>query len=408
MSIRSRRLITVCIGGGLSLILAGLVPFLLPTQVSFAQDTPPATAEPSAPGDTASVTEEAPIAATPTLVEAGAGQHTVSAVQPTGDNGYCAVCHNQPWRAVTLTDGYVLNLYASPSIIANSVHGTSSMQGPLGCLDCHTEDAFPHSGPTPNDSRSYALEAVQMCSRCHQEAAAELEHGLHEQAIMTGNTDAAVCTDCHGAHDIQPAANHPQLVAGVCGDCHSSSLDEWRSSPHVDIGPLGCATCHSPHSQELRVGDSNTLCINCHTAPANIYVHQQHIDTEYAVECIDCHMHRDPNIQTTLVGVSPTGHTMMMDTRPCNTCHEELELTGTWDELTRRVDSQLISERDALQAQVSELQAQIATAPAEAPAPNNVQLLQGLILGLGAAITFFLIFGPRLARGNGKRDDDQS
>ena len=36
MSIRSRRLITICIGGGLSLILAGLVPFLLPAQVSFA------------------------------------------------------------------------------------------------------------------------------------------------------------------------------------------------------------------------------------------------------------------------------------------------------------------------------------------------------------------------------------
>jgi predicted CXXCH cytochrome family protein len=332
--------------------------------------------------------------------------------QPTGDNGYCAVCHNQPWRAVTLTDGSVLNLYASPDIIRNSVHGDQSSVGPLGCLDCHGENAFPHDGPTPNDARTYALQAVQMCTRCHTAQALELATGRHEQAIAAGDLNAAVCTDCHGAHDVTPASNQPQLVAGVCGDCHTSTLDEWRSSAHVEIGPLGCGTCHSPHSQQLRATDTDALCLNCHKAPSEIYAHTQHINSPADVKCVDCHMFRVENTQQpVLVSLMPTGHSMTMNTQPCNTCHEELEVTGRWAELTRSVEQQIMNERDALEKKVMEPESELSSAEsAGAQAGTSgisfIQLIQGLIIGQGLGITAAVILIPRFVRGSKRRETE--
>jgi hypothetical protein len=391
-----RHLILFCVGIGITLIAAGLVPFIFTARVSFAQPE---------------ATEETSPAATPEI--APETTRTSSAVQPTGDNSYCAVCHDQPWRAVTLADGFVLNLYAPVDVIANSVHGDSNPAGALGCIDCHGENAFPHNGPTPADSRTYTLQSVSMCTNCHIEEADELAHGRHEQAITAGNTRAAVCTDCHGAHAIQPSANEPQLVAGVCGDCHISTVQEWRSSPHVEIGPLGCATCHSPHSQLLRVGNVTELCENCHNPTHDptiddIFVHEQHLNSDYEVTCADCHMFRTSGLQVSLVGAGPTGHTMKVDTVPCNTCHEELEESGVWDQLTRQVDETLVEQRDTLQAEVNELQTQLQereTAPEQSP--SFVQLIQGLIIGLGVGITVAIVLIQRWNRGRNNHDGEQ-
>jgi hypothetical protein len=395
-----RSLIIFSFGIGITLIAAGLFPFFSQVSVSFAQ--PEATAE-AAPA----VTPENALETAPETTQ------TNAAVEPTGDNSYCAVCHDQPWRAVTLADGFVFNLYVPVEAIANSVHGEGSAEGQLGCIDCHGENTFPHDGPTPADSRTYTLQSVSMCTNCHTVEADELEHGLHEQAIAAGNLGAAVCTDCHGAHDIQPSANEPQLVAGVCGDCHTSTVEEWRSSPHVDIGPLGCATCHSPHSQELRVSGVTELCENCHNPTTDptiggIFIHAQHLESEIEVTCADCHMFRSPSLQVSLVGLGPTGHTMAVDTVPCNTCHEELEVSGVWTDLTQRVDDTLLAERDALQTEVNALQTQLQereTTPEQSL--SYVQLIQGLIIGLGVGVTAAAVLILRLSRGRKDNDGEQ-
>ena len=60
---------------------------------------------------------------------------------------------------MTLADGSVLNLYVPPALIADSAHGTNSSQ-PLGCIDCHGEDIFPHSGQSPASARAYRIEVA--------------------------------------------------------------------------------------------------------------------------------------------------------------------------------------------------------------------------------------------------------
>lgn len=333
------------------------------------------------------------------------------AIEPTGDNGYCTICHNQPLRTLRLEDGSLLNLYVNPEMIVGSVHGPRDGSPGLGCLDCHGEDAFPHSEPPPQDGRVYTLDAVEMCTTCHVTQAEDLSMGLHAQAIDNGNLEAAVCTDCHGAHHIQSAENHPQLVAGVCGDCHETTLEEWQISPHADIGPLGCASCHDYHAQTLRAGDTSTeLCLNCHNEMEPIYIHDTHPIEEGTVVCADCHMYTgdDDTSPVSTLEMDSTGHTMMLDSRPCTSCHEQLAADGALvstapdeadeadetDEIADVVEPEemILTEGEDTTVAVDEVEA--------TPAENSVFILQGLLVGLGLGITFTIVFVTRSQRRN--------
>lgn len=383
------------IGVGLTLIAAGLSPFLI-ADVARAQDAPP----------TDVTTPDAPLGVpTDTAVDLGASNLSSevtlpSGVEVTGSNSYCLVCHNQPWKSITFEDGSIQNLYVDPDTVAASVHGADSSTGTLGCVDCHGADAFPHNQPTPTDGREYTLGSVTICATCHEDAVQDLEMGLHEEAIRAGNREAAVCTDCHGAHDVRPIVEQPDLIAGVCGECHETTLVEWQGSAHVDIEPLGCVTCHSQHSQRLRVGATpDELCMNCHKQDEveTIFVHNQHLPSEADVTCVDCHMYTGEHdgAQAVPISTAPlsTGHSMLMDPTPCNTCHEALVASGEW--------AQLVADREVVASvpeTVETLPIPEAVATEEAAAGvGSIQLFQGLILGLGFGVTFAAVF---IARGN--------
>lgn len=372
-----RRLIIFLTGLGLTLIMAGLVPLVA------AQD---ATAVPPAE------TQEAP-----------AQSESAPAITPTGDNGYCAVCHDVPWRTITLADGETLNLFVSEDLLAGSVHGINNPDGALGCVDCHGQDAFPHSGPTPTDGRTYSIAAVQMCESCHSEQHTDLQQGLHAKAIAEGNLEAAVCTDCHGAHDVQRVAAQSGLVAGVCGDCHKATLTEWRASPHVDIGPLGCANCHSPHTQTLRVGETgDDMCINCHKIMEEQWVHTEHLNVAEPVNCTSCHMYTPASdaVEGEAISVAnwqemPTGHSMVVESVACSTCHEELVASGEW----QRIADANATAPETTTGEPTVEGGALVEGEAEATDVNYVPLFQGLILGLGLGITVAAVF---IARGNPK------
>lgn len=390
-----RSWIIALVGIGITLIAAGLTPLW----IAHAQEaTPEAT-----PEIVLEATAEAEIGALVTP-EVGDLYDTEPLPEVTGNNSYCLICHSQPWQSVTLGDGTIHNLYVDPVTVAESVHGTSSPTGTLGCTDCHGADAFPHNNPTPADGRAYAIYAVALCGRCHQEEVDSLRDGLHEQAIISGNTEAAVCTDCHGAHNVQPVVEEPELIAGVCGDCHENTLAEWRVSGHNEIGPLGCATCHSPHSQQIRVGNSSDeLCINCHDDTEEKFVHTQHRGQgDAAVECVDCHMYTGaPDRQLVLTSAEfsvfdqVTGHTMLMSATPCTTCHEELVSTGQWDQLI--AERVVVVAPTALPPELAPEGDELDTAMSQSSETSYVPLIQGLILGLGFGVTFAAIF---IARGN--------
>ncbi len=208
-------------------------------------------------------------------IQAQDGGDSDSPIQPTGDNGYCLLCHSQEGRTSTLTDGTTLDLYVSPEILANSVHGESNPDGALGCIDCHGENAFPHTD-TPQSTRELAIESAQICIQCHTDQSEALQDGVHAEGLERGNQRAAVCTDCHGAHDVQPIVDHPAFTAETCGTCHTVVFSEYSESVHGqallvegDTNVPTCTTCHGVHGIDRPTNAqfrnrSPELCAECH------------------------------------------------------------------------------------------------------------------------------------------------
>jgi len=360
-------------------VLTASLGFALAVVQAQDSDTPVATDEPAAMAENTAATE----------------------IVPTGDNSYCTVCHSQPLRTIRLDDGTLLNLFVSSEMVTASVHGPTEDQPGLGCIDCHGEDSFPHNSPVPTSGRAYTLENVNLCVGCHAEQDETHAMGLHAQAINDGNLEAAVCTDCHGAHHIQSAEFQPELVAGVCGDCHENTLAEWQISAHADIGPLGCASCHDHHAQTLRVGETTTdLCVNCHEDMPEVYAHETHLIGENTVMCEECHMyvpHNDDDIA--LTSMETTGHTMLLDSVPCTTCHEQLAESGEWSEIiSTRFDIPAAPAEETIEEEAH------STAPASSGS-NTYFIIQGLLVGLGLGLTFAIVF---VTRANNTNPQEQS
>ena len=78
-----------------------------------------------------------------------------------------------------------------------SVHGTEK----IACVDCHTNiTGFPHPQVTASSPRDFSLELYPTCQQCHAEQYQKALDSVHQTAFAAGNTNAAVCTDCHNPH----------------------------------------------------------------------------------------------------------------------------------------------------------------------------------------------------------------
>lgn len=242
-----RRFFIFCIGAGLALILIGIWPD--PSSEAVFQHP---------------------------VVEAQDGGDTSTAGQPTGNNSYCAVCHSEEAKTLQLADGTSLNLHVTPDMIAGSVHGSNNPAGALGCVDCHGENAFPHTDSPPGSKRQFTIQAAQLCADCHTEQTQAQADSVHAHGLEIGNLRAATCVDCHGAHDVQPISDHPEVAAQTCGTCHTSIFEEYQASIHGeallvngDTNAPTCITCHGVHG----INDPTTaqfrnrspeLCADCH------------------------------------------------------------------------------------------------------------------------------------------------
>jgi predicted CXXCH cytochrome family protein len=253
-----------------------------------------------------------------------ASEALVSAQQ--GDNASCVGCHTTEGLNVTLPSGEVLPLTMDLPAYQGSVHG----QAGLACVACHTNiSGYPHPKLTAGDRRSFQLERYTQCETCHQEQYQQTLDSNHAHKLAAGNRQAAVCTDCHGAHDVGNPHEPRQEISETCRKCHSTIFDQYATSVHgmalAGSGTGGsnpdvpvCTDCHGAHTQEdprtaaFRL-KSPDICGDCHADEAlmkkygistevfNTYVadfhgttvqlfERQHPDqaTNKAV-CTDCH-----------------------------------------------------------------------------------------------------------------------
>jgi len=192
------------------------------------------------------------------------------------DNETCLACHNIPGLRITLPSGELLSLTVDREVYAASVHGELA----YACVQCHTDiSGFPHRPLMATTRRQLTLQLYRSCAECHQNEYEAGLDGVHQVALAAGETEAAVCTDCHGTHDISPPDQPRSRIPQTCERCHSQISGLYRESVHgaALIGEgnpdvPSCIDCHEVHNIEgPSTGPfhlfSPDICARCHVDP---------------------------------------------------------------------------------------------------------------------------------------------
>lgn len=166
----------------------------------------------------------------------------------------CAQCHADPELAKrhNIQVGNVYQLYM------DSIHGRAVSRSGLlvsaNCSDCHGSHGIkPRTDPT---SRVFRTNVPQTCGTCHAGIQKIYAESIHSKLPAGSEGPAAVCTDCHTAHQIRRVEAAPwQLdVIRECGGCHQDELKTYRQTFHGKVTELGftrvakCADCHGSHA----------------------------------------------------------------------------------------------------------------------------------------------------------------
>jgi predicted CXXCH cytochrome family protein len=262
-----------------------------------------------------------------------AGQGVWGSKAVPGDN-FCTVCHSD--MQVQLQQ---------------SVHAREGIK----CGDCHGGDpraqtvAGAHVGSFRG--RFDRKQSIELCSSCHSDQAKMKPYGIptdqyvlyltsvHGKRLIQGDGRVAVCSDCHGTHNVLAASDpkspvYRENIPQTCGRCHEDGqlmkvynlpanvVSEYRAGVHGKAllerhnrQAPDCTRCHGTHgAAPPGVGDVARVCGQCHTRTLESFrqsPHQTVMATSGTGECTSCHSnHR----------VEPASHQMWSSS--CSSCHK--------------------------------------------------------------------------------------
>ena len=266
--------------------------------------------------------------------EAAAISQTASVVE----NADCLDCHTDSTLTKTRHGQEVPMAAVQTNVFNRSVHGA------LDCVDCHVGVKPDHEPGLP----------PAQCGDCHEKAAREYPSSIHGVSHTLGASGAAVCADCHGAHDIGPVADPASPVyklnlPGTCSKCHGNpgltaeyqirnpgAAMDYNDSIHghalLKLGLIvapSCNDCHGVHDIKRRVDRDSPIhhanvaktCGKCHVKVEAVYnasIHGQLLakgDPNGPI-CTDCHTSHQ--IETAANGRMKT----VADQR-CGRCHAD-------------------------------------------------------------------------------------
>ena len=219
-------------------------------------------------------------------------------------NANCTMCHQDEQLNGFTRDSIRVNLTVDTQGYNESVHG----QAGVLCVGCHsTFTTYPHSEveqvtceqchvdnativvPLPHDNgRAMEAHFNETCKNCHADVYSA--NSIHAAVAASGQVNAPLCSDCHGAHEIQSPAVPPERIITTCSRCHTGVYENFLSNEHFGADPLAqtCADCHIPHElqaapaevtptpQPTPVEESggqtylslwNSTCTMCHNYP---------------------------------------------------------------------------------------------------------------------------------------------
>jgi cytochrome b subunit of formate dehydrogenase len=199
----------------------------------------------------------------------------------------CVKCHTELWKeaqqlgtteenarlgvVMKQIESYMGSMHARPNIDDQSRTNAT-------CYNCH--DAHYISPIDKHVGINGRPNIPNICGNCHTDILDTYKTSVHGLEIASGNTDAAVCTDCHSSHGVKEPHDATGRVAITrnCGNCHQENLETYTETYHGKITRLGygetakCYDCHCSHGvkrvedEASKVHNSNRLetCQGCH------------------------------------------------------------------------------------------------------------------------------------------------
>ena len=190
-------------------------------------------------------------------------------------NEGCLKCHNQKTQSTGRVPGQAP--YIDPTVFGKSIHST------IACTKCHDDV---QEGSKPENivgGRELAKKVDKNCQKCHMDQNKLWEKSAHGKLFLEGK-DTALCTDCHGSHNVLKKTDSESMVVGeksveTCVKCHETKYKEtYEESFHgrsVSLGSTKSATCVSCHGSHSILGPSDPAstvnkanipktCAKCH------------------------------------------------------------------------------------------------------------------------------------------------
>lgn len=239
-----------------------------------------------------------------------------------------------PWLALAMSAGIAvviisLTLLWPPGNVVLGVRGSApsqvitGFQGPQQCSECHEAEFRDWSGTTHAQAsfdpifQTYLQRAEEPgeCFSCHTTG----YNAVTGQFVLAGVT----CEACHGPYRPEHPGESMAIATSeeLCGTCHRSTVAEWQTSRHGQIG-IACVACHEVHTQEARAAAStNLLCKGCHQNQTQDSMHRDHDIA--GIRCVDCHLARPADMAPSAVaGHATTAHSFAVAEGTCQRCHD--------------------------------------------------------------------------------------
>src|SRR5512146_780124 len=306
----------------------------------------------------------------------------------------CVDCHSA-------LDG---KLHVTQDQFAQDIHA----QKGLSCASCHGGD------PSKTDDSAMSKAAgfkgkidraavPKLCGSCHSDPAfmrqynpslrtdeySEYQTSVHGKRLAAGDTKVAVCTDCHGVHDLRPASDtrskvHPLNIAATCSQCHADAkymaaykiptnqVAQYKTSVHHqaltergDLSAPTCTTCHGNHgATPPGVGSVANVCSTCHVFQAQLFdssPHKAAFASAGLPGCVTCHSNH---------GISKPSDAMLGTSANsvCTNCHTQgdagyqaagdmqQEILGLQDSITKSEEVLTRAEQSGMEVSQAQLE----------------------------------------------------
>lgn len=207
----------------------------------------------------------------------------------------CVRCHTELWEEAQKSgdsqtplllgmvmeqiESYMGSVHARPNIDDQSRTNAT-------CYNCH--DAHYISPINKQEGINGRENIPTICGKCHADVRDTYLTSVHGKELTSGNTEAAVCIDCHSSHGVKNPHDSTGRVAITqnCGGCHQENLETYTETYHGKITRLGygetakCYDCHGSHGikrvddEASKVHNGNRLetCQSCHSDATQGYV----------------------------------------------------------------------------------------------------------------------------------------